>query len=82
MKTRLKALYNNATESIYNSITKKYVIIFALTFIIPTFLIYQLIIGYPERMVERDIIIMWSHNYAVSNLIIVAKKQSQSPFLC
>ena len=56
MTEKMKALYKNITKSIRSSITKKYVIIFAVTFIIPSLLIYQFIIGYTERMVETDII--------------------------
>ncbi|OLS38251.1 hypothetical protein BTR22_07105 [Alkalihalophilus pseudofirmus] len=56
MKLRLKAFYNKVLTPIRNSITKKYVILFALTFIIPTLLIYQLIVTNAESMVEKDII--------------------------
>ncbi|WP_019415554.1 PAS domain-containing sensor histidine kinase [Paenisporosarcina sp. TG20] len=56
MKNKLKTLYSDLSEPIRSSITKKYVILFALTFIIPSLLIYQLIVGYAERMIENDII--------------------------
>ncbi|MFC0272989.1 ATP-binding protein [Metabacillus herbersteinensis] len=52
----MKTLYTKLIEPIKRSITKKYVILFAITFILPTILIYQLIVGYAERMIERDII--------------------------
>ncbi|MCM3761439.1 ATP-binding protein [Alkalihalobacillus oceani] len=53
---KMKAFYLRVTDSIRSSIIKKYVIVFAVTFILPSLLIYQLIVSHTEQMVENDII--------------------------
>ncbi|MDQ0340570.1 PAS domain S-box-containing protein [Caldalkalibacillus uzonensis] len=52
----LTALYNRLVSPLRKSIRLKYVVLFAITFIIPTLIIYQLIVGYAKQTIEQDII--------------------------
>ncbi len=66
MKTLTKQLIR-LFESVHGSILRKSVMIFVFILVIPTLMIYQLIINYAEEMIEQDII---SENVANTESIV------------